>query len=249
VSSQIERDVQHKVFDVIELEVKDADDDRKYPNGVMEGYAATWQGPDLQKEIIARGAFAKTLKEQKSVPVLDQHSSFGSVTNAIGRTLEMKEDNRGLWFKAFFASTDRAQEVRKLIVEKVIDRLSIGYRIINEARDRVTGITTLRELALMEISPVIFPANPTTSVAAKSQGESDGLKAFREGVSTLVRIAASRGSVKLSATETRTEPRAATVADLMKVCDEVLAKAAEAGAGPATKERVDRVRKTFGNRY
>ena len=52
-----------------------------------------------------------------------------------------------------------AKEAYALMKAKAVTGLSIGYRTIVDEFDRDTGITTLKELDLWEVSIVTFPAN------------------------------------------------------------------------------------------
>ncbi len=120
----------------------------------FEGYAATW---DLDRggDIIAPGAFTKTLKEASNrVKILWQHR------DPLGKPLEMREDSVGLYVKGYVSKTALGDEALELMRDLVVDRMSIGYQVPNgKAIDNDDGTRTLTELKLLEFSPVTFPMN------------------------------------------------------------------------------------------
>ena len=73
----------------------------------IEGYAATFGNLDRVKDIIHPGAFTKTLNERgNKVRLLWQHDQ----KEPIGRPLEIREDDRGLFIKAVVSDTARGRD-------------------------------------------------------------------------------------------------------------------------------------------
>lgn len=138
------------------FEVKSVEDD-----GTFSGYGSVFHVEDFHKDIVAPGAFAKSLAGWKSKnqlpPVLWQHNS----SQPVGPYLEMYEDDNGLFVKGQLLREDvtLAREAHALMRAKAVTGLSIGYRVIVDEYDREAGITTLKELDLWEVSIVTFPAN------------------------------------------------------------------------------------------
>jgi hypothetical protein len=141
----------------ITFSVKQLDEDA----GVFEGYASTFsQYPDAYGDIVDPGAFAKTLKEGgKRVKILWNHN----VQEPIGKPLEMREDENGLYIKGKLSlGVQRAREVLSLMKDGVINEMSIGYDAVKESfKD---GIRHLKEVKLWDVSPVTFAANPEAVV-------------------------------------------------------------------------------------
>src|SRR6056297_2755627 len=123
--------------------------------GIFEGYAAVFNNVDLGKDKILPGAFKKTLEERgDKIKILWQHDW----DEPIGKVLEIKEDEYGLWVKGkIITTTQKGKEAYELIKEKIIDGLSIGYNIMK--KDWQSGVRLLKELKLLEFSPVTFPMN------------------------------------------------------------------------------------------
>jgi uncharacterized protein len=122
----------------------------------FEGYASTWD-KDQVGDIIHRGAFLKSITEAfpaKRIKVLYQHNE------PLGMPLDMREDSYGLYVKGKCSKTRLGDEALELMRDGVIDRMSIGFMIPQGKSDYdEEGIRHIREVKLMEFSPVTFPAN------------------------------------------------------------------------------------------
>ena len=145
--------------------------------GVIEGYASLFGLPDQGGDVVARGAFAASLKrladEGKRVKMLWQHDA----TAPIGVWDEIREDARGLWVKGrLLPEVAQAREAAALLKAGAIDGLSIGYRAVQASRDD-KGRRLLNEVELWEVSLVTFPMLPEARAEAKA--EAPGLAALR----------------------------------------------------------------------
>lgn len=149
--------------------------------GEIKAYAATFDRiRDSYGDIIAPGAFAKTLRDwQESghpIPLLFGHRTDDPRMN-IGSVVEASEDERGLLIKAQFDETsDVAQYTRKLVQEGRLTKLSFAYDVLDSAPVVLgdgTKANELRELKLYEISLVPIPANELTEVLEVKDGEHD----------------------------------------------------------------------------
>jgi HK97 family phage prohead protease len=136
-------------------------------SGTFAGYGSVFGVKDVFDEVVAPGAFADTLAEQKAkgrLPaMLWQHRS----AEPLGVYTSVEEDSVGLKVAGQLAlSTVRGAEAYALLKMGALSGLSIGYRTLLDAFDRATGILTLLKLNLLEVSLVTFPAND----AARVQG-------------------------------------------------------------------------------
>jgi HK97 family phage prohead protease len=128
--------------------------------GKFTGYAAVFGNVDRQNDLIEPGAFTKTLQENPTVPILWQHDAY----EPIGVSLEMKEDDTGLRVEGQLAvDVQRGSEARSLMQLGAIKGLSIGYRAVKPVFER--GVRRLKEVQLVEWSPVTFPANTLATIA------------------------------------------------------------------------------------
>ena len=136
--------------------------------GSFSGYASTWEGPpDAYNDIIAPGAFTKTLKEHNRFPLLWSHDTHSPIGVIYGR-----EDTTGLAVTGQIAlDVQKGREVHALMKMKAITGLSIGYEAIQAVTDRKTGARRLTEIRLVEISPVVLPACDTARIAEVKAAE------------------------------------------------------------------------------
>lgn len=135
-------------------------------DGTFSGYGSVFGNVDSYDEIVAAGAFKSSLKAIKDggdpLPVLWQHNP----AQPIGGYTELAEDDNGLKVAGFLLKDDvaLAKEAYALMRARVVKGLSIGYYVRDSSYDEKTGIRTLKELDLREISVVTFPANTLAQV-------------------------------------------------------------------------------------
>ena len=141
--------------------------------GRIEGYASLFNAPDQGGDVVAKGAYAASLKrlaaEGRRVKMLWQHDP----AQPIGIWDEVREDARGLYVKGrLLESVGRAREAVALIAAGAIDGLSIGYRTLRATKGD-KGRRLLQELELWEVSLVTFPMLPSARVGAKGDSLAD----------------------------------------------------------------------------
>jgi len=151
------------------FELKELDED-----GTFEGYASIFGVVDDGADIVAKGAFKRSLKERpaKAVKMLYQHNP----DQPIGVYTEMKEDDKGLWVKGkLVREAAKGAECYALMKAGALDGMSIGYRTIRAERDERTGVRTLKELELWEVSIVTFPMLAVARVSGVKKDWSERL--------------------------------------------------------------------------
>ena len=138
------------------LDVKAVGDD-----GVIEGYASTFNVIDSYGEMVAPGAFKASIaglkKSKRGLKMLWQHDSH----QPIGIWDDLEEDAKGLRVvgRLLKDTVAKAAEAYALIREGALDELSIGYRELESApHPDQRGVTILKKLDLREVSPVTFGA-------------------------------------------------------------------------------------------
>ena len=143
--------------------------------GIVKGYASTFdREPDSYGDVIAKGAFAKTLEkwaklneERRYIPLLWGHDTDNPESN-IGRVVNAYEDERGLFIEAEYDKDNpRAQYVRKLVNEGRVYQFSFAYEVKEWAivtLEDGTKANELREIELFEVSVVQIPANSHATV-------------------------------------------------------------------------------------
>jgi uncharacterized protein len=132
-------------------------------SGIIEGYASVFGNVDSYGDIVAKGAFRKTLRERlpKGIPVLWQHDA----AQPIGLTTDAEETDKGLMVRASLNLDKQvARDAYSDVQHGIVKGLSIGFTTVKDSVDRTNGVRTLNEVKLFEWSLVTFPANESASV-------------------------------------------------------------------------------------
>ena len=167
-----EPNLETRVFSSAELRMTKSED------GVprFEGYAARFNkwSEDLGgfREKIAPKAFAKALKTSDTRALFNHDSNYvlGRTTS---KTLDLREDDKGLKFSVIPPDTQWARDLGVSMERGDITQCSFGFTLSeggDEWHDKGGAITrTIREVrSLQDVSIVAFPAYPDTSVALRS---------------------------------------------------------------------------------
>lgn len=147
------------------LEFKELKADEE--KGTFEGYLSVYDVVDLGNDMVRKGAFDKTIKENDGVvPLLYMHD----VRQPIG-TLELKNDDHGLKVEGqLLLDIQRAGETYTLLKADVMTGLSIGYQTVRAKI--VKGVRNLIELKLLDGSLVLNPMNTEAVVTGvKNDGQ------------------------------------------------------------------------------
>jgi uncharacterized protein len=135
--------------------------------GELEGYAAVFGNVDLGGDVIEPGAFTKSIEETGGqVPILWQHDRY----EPIGVSTKLEQDRYGLRVKGQLnMDVQRAREARSLLQQGALQGLSVGYKAVKKST--VNGARHLKEMALKEFSPVVFPMNELALAQVKADGD------------------------------------------------------------------------------
>lgn len=134
-----------------------ADIDEKM--GIVKGYGSYFGNKDSDNDVIAKGAYQKTIKENGDrVRYLYQHD----MGQPIGKMKELFEDDKGLMFVAEIPKTTLGMDVLELIKGGVITENSVGILPLQkQMKDDYREIT---EVKLYEISAVTLAANDQAKI-------------------------------------------------------------------------------------
>ena len=137
----------------------------------IEGYFSVfdsnydlWPGAS---ESVARGAFSETLDED--IRALVDHETRLVLGRTTANTLELREDNHGLWGRIKINQDARVQRGD-------ITQCSFGFSILDEeTENREDGSVhwTIRKVKLYEVSVCTFPAYEDTAVVARKRDYED----------------------------------------------------------------------------
>jgi HK97 family phage prohead protease len=121
-------------------------------------------------ESVAPGAFQNTLSGD--IRALVNHDSTLVLGRTKAHTLELKEDERGLWGDITINPEDRdAMNLYARVQRGDIDQASFGFAILNEDveyREDCSTHWTIREVELYEVSACTFPAYEETNISART---------------------------------------------------------------------------------
>ena len=147
-------------------EIKVIDEEK----GIIEAYVSIFGNVDSYGEIVDKGAFSESIKNH--FPRYPKGVRDHDWTQPIAKTLEIKEDERGLYVKAkLILEIEKARETYILMKEGVLTDFSFGYRVDEDAIDPETGFRHLKKLTIYEWSPVLVGANPKTTLVNVKSGE------------------------------------------------------------------------------
>lgn len=111
-------------------------------------------------EVFRNGAFAKSIRERGDrIPLLVNHDKFNRLP--IGRSVEFKEDAKGLYGAFRVSNTTAGDETLTLVRDGAADSFSAGFiPVIPAPRDPIpkSGLVERVEAKLLEASVVAFPA-------------------------------------------------------------------------------------------
>lgn len=158
-------------------------------DGTFAGYASLFGEPDLARDVVERGAFARSLARRGAagVRMLFQHDP----AEPIGAWQELREDARGLFVRGRLAlEVARAREALALMRQGGLDGLSIGFRTVRASADRKARLRRILEADLWEISVVTFPMLPGARIHAVKAAEPPGAPPRMANLAATIRRAA-----------------------------------------------------------
>jgi len=127
--------------------------------GVIKGYGSYFGNMDSDRDVITKGAYSKTIKENgERVKYLYQHDMM----QPIGKMRELYEDDKGLVFVAEIAKTQLGKDVVELMKSGVITENSVGIMPIQ--KQNKSDYREITEVKLYEISAVTLAANDQAKI-------------------------------------------------------------------------------------
>lgn len=173
----MDREVRQMRSIASKFETREENDER-----IIEGYFAVFNsnyeiGPGMS-ESVAPGAFKNTLSGD--IRALVNHDTTLVLGRNTAKTLELSEDERGLWGRIRINPNDSdAVNLYERVKRGDVSQCSFGFDILDEETEfREDGGVhwTIREVKLYEVSCVTFPAYESTNIDARSKQRDDILK-------------------------------------------------------------------------
>lgn len=166
--------LQQQVID-LKLKAVNSGDDR-----TIEGYLAVFGVKDMDGEIFIKGCFARSIAEHGP----DSNANFKILMlwchkqdDPIGRFLELKEDDYGLYFKAAIDKVPSGDRTLVQVKSGTINQFSFGFLHVWDSVewDDTSDALLNYEVQLFEGSPVSIGNNMET-YAIKSAGDFSAAK-------------------------------------------------------------------------
>jgi uncharacterized protein len=157
-------------------------------SGKFAGYASVFGGVDSYGDTIVKGAFEHSLRKNGKPKMFFNHSW----DMPIGKWTVAKEDDKGLYVEGELTpGLGLAADVAAAMKHGTLDGLSIGGMLKKGDYEETEGGRIIRRWSsLMEVSPVVFPADGAARIdlssvkgeefAAALEEEIAGLETLRE---------------------------------------------------------------------
>ena len=147
---------------------------------MVEGYASTFQPYVLferdgvaYSEQIAPTAFDEA--DMNDVVFRVDHAGTVYARTSAG-TVELGVDEHGLWNRTDLSKTRKARELFEDIEAGNYPKMSFAFTVAEDHYDKATHTRVIDRIAkLFDISPVSFPANPTTELGVSTRDYFDGV--------------------------------------------------------------------------
>ena len=154
--------------------------DGEEPSFLVEGYASTFEpyvlmtrdGVDYS-ERIAPNAFEGA--DMTDVVFRVDHTGPVYARTSAG-TVEVWTDEHGLAQRTDLSRTQRARELFADIKAGNYPKMSFAFSVAEDHYDKATHTRIIDRIAkVFDVSPVVFPANPTTSLGVATRDYFDGV--------------------------------------------------------------------------
>lgn len=145
------------------------------------GYAAQFnkEATGLSfREVIAPGAFTRTLQSGEPVFLLVNHDTDNlPLASTQSGTMNLREDQTGLYMEADLdPNNPRAQELVSALSRGDVSKMSFAFTVEPGGDTRENGLRTLEDLNLFEVSVVTWPAYDSTTVGMRTASDEDAEK-------------------------------------------------------------------------
>ena len=157
---------------------EDGDEHVPHISGYFASFTDIYEIAPGMTESIAQGAFSRTLGGD--IRALVNHDTTLVLGRTKAHTLELKEDEHGLWGDVTINPNDvDAMNLYERVKRGDVDQCSFGFEIVGEETEvRPDGSVhwTLTDVNLFEVSACTFPAYKETNISARN-AERDEIRA------------------------------------------------------------------------
>lgn len=122
-------------------------------------------------EKIAKGAFSRSIiSSEKDIDFLAEHNRSLILASTRNKSLELVEDEHGLFMSAVITPTSWGKDYYELINSKILRNMSFGFRTIKDEWKLIKPNLyerVIQELELFEVSVVKDPAYSQSTIEAR----------------------------------------------------------------------------------
>ena len=155
--------MKEKTYKQSTLELKGFDDKQ----GIVEFYFASFNTLDSDGDIIAEGAYKKTLEETKENSHRNRikHFKNHNPEQVVGVIKEFYTDDKGVIAVSQLVKTTLGKDTLIEYESGIITEHSQGFQIVQEEKDNMEGVNIIKEIKLWEVSSLThWGANKNTPV-------------------------------------------------------------------------------------
>jgi HK97 family phage prohead protease len=180
----------------------------------IEGYAAVFNKRSGNLggfvEVVETSAFTKTVNDGADVRALFNHNPNYILGRSKAGTLDLAIDSTGLHYRALAPDVSYARDLAVLLERGDVSQSSFAFYNINDSWDETEDQTPqrhLREVGLVDVSPVVYPAYEDATSGVIREAAVAGL-AKRCGleVGDLCSVEAIRNAIRSGPNTSTTEP-------------------------------------------
>ena len=162
---------------------------RSMPQGIVEGYAASFGGIDSYGDTILPGAFAKTLADHAAVGTAPALLWSHEMQSPVGRWRSLEEDSHGLRVAGQLnLKTTAGQQAYEHLQAGDVSGLSIGYTVPAGGAQAEGAVRKISAIQLHEVSLVTLAADPgarVTGVKAATVMKPETLREFQAALQSI----------------------------------------------------------------
>lgn len=177
--------MQRCTFRMQDIQTRDDLNENPTAEGYFVVFDSTYNICEGVTESISRGAFDDSINDD--VRALFNHNSDLILGRTSANTLELRQDDKGLWGRIYFNRDDSdAMNAYARIKRGDVTGCSFGFEIAEEDKevreDKSVHFTIRKVKPLYEVSPCVFPAYKATSIGARDEQDTENRKEQAEAL-------------------------------------------------------------------
>jgi HK97 family phage prohead protease len=162
---------EYRTLPMTELRAEEADGKKVICGhaAVFDSWSETLGGFFPFKEKVRAGAFQRSI-DKDDIRALFNHDANHVLGRNRAGTLELTEDEKGLFVRIMPPDTQWARDLQISIARGDISQMSFGFTVEKDEWSTANGVDTreLIEVRLFDVSPVTFPAYTQTDVGVRA---------------------------------------------------------------------------------